>query len=164
MFSLFETLAFAFVIALSLYEAVQAVLAFNHAFTVPHQIRWDPRTNRQVIDERASPLSGEARMTMFRMRYCDRSLVLHQVHYWMCGEEAQFKSLPYLVIGAIGTLLFSATGAVPFAAAAGMGIAGALTAFVSQQARNLVCHSDALSDYDDEETNLRVRLAMARAA
>ena len=160
---LFDTLALAFAIFLVLYESLQAVLAFHHAFTASHKVRCSWKTGRLVIDPKALPLDGDARMTMARLRYFNRSLVMHQFHCWMMSAEPQFKTYPYALLAVLGTIAFSVAGVAPVLTSVGIGIAGGLVALVSQQARNLASHSDRQGDLDDEEHNLRLRLAMARA-
>lgn len=159
---MFDILAIAFFVFLALYEFVTAVVEFHRAVTVSYKIRCSWKTDRLLIDPNAQPIDGEARLKMARLRYWNRSLVMHQLHCWMMSAEPQFKTYPYALLAVLGATAFSVMGAAPVLTSVGIGIAGGLTAFVSQQARNLAAHSDNMSDIDEEEKNLSLRLALAR--
>jgi hypothetical protein len=157
----FDTLAIAFAVFIALYEAVQYVLAFHHSMTVSSFIRATP-DRKLVLSKREMKLNQSHRMDICKKRYMARSLVFHQYHYWMHDEVPQFKTYPYAALALIGTVAFMMVGTQGLTAM-GIGLAGGLVAFVSNQARNLAYHSDYCADLDADFKNLQLRVALARA-
>lgn len=157
MFGFFETIALAFAIALALYEAVVYVEAFHRSMMLSSKVRTDRKTGKMGLDHTSPPLGIETRFGMALARYRSRSLVFHQWHMWVNAAEPEFKPYSYAFWAAVGTLCFGLSGATTWLAAAGLGIAGALTVFVSKQGRNVLLHSDECSEQDDIEKNLQLR-------
>jgi len=162
MYSFFETLAVAFAISLALYEGAVYALSLHRAFTLSSRVRKDLRTGKMGLDWTSPPLSAKTRLGMAIARYRNRSLVLHQWHHWLQAEEPEFRPYPYALWALLGTLAFGLSGAAPWLAAAGIGSAGALVAFVSKYGRDVLLHSDECSHADDIERNLQLRVALAR--
>ena len=159
--SLFNIIAFAFIIALTLYELTQYLWAHYHRATTDQRIRKCVHTGRLYIDRKAAPRTPEQLTLSLQRTYMSRSLIFHQLNAWLVGAEPDFRTWPYAAMGLMGTALFIAAG-LPAITALGIGVVGGITTFVSKQGRDLACFSDEMSWRDEAVKNLNLVLRNER--